>query len=409
MKECIKEAKNVDEAIELACQELGVSRDIVDFEIISLPKSTFFGLKRIPAKVRVYFEEPEQAVPPAVRELRPRKQDKPRQQSASSEQKKEDQPKNASEQKQKQDKAPRHKEEKASTAKKPRETATQEPELVFVDGKLTEGKAKAAFDYVSEILETIGVEAEVLVAQTDSAIVLRLQGDSLGVVIGRRGETLDSLQYLAGLVANRSEGDYVRVMIDSGNYREKRERTLQQLAKKLSATAIRYGRPTTLEPMNPYERRIIHATVSTIDGVSSSSVGEEPNRRVVIQPDNPKPRANRGGKGRSGSSRGGRSGGKAEGRSDRKPGDRGGKRQENRVSAKSDDASGRRNVAEGSNRITPTEVDREYAREIVREIASDTSSEPKKAAPAVHEEPAKGRTQILQEGADLPLYGKIEL
>lgn len=111
---------------------------------------------------------------------------------------------------------------------------------------------------------------------------MTLTGDGLGVLIGRRGETLDALQYLSGLVANRMEGEYFRITIDSGNYREKRERTLELLAKKLSSQVLKNGRSMTLEPMNPYERRIIHATVQNIDGVSSSSIGEEPNRRVVI-------------------------------------------------------------------------------------------------------------------------------
>ena len=111
---------------------------------------------------------------------------------------------------------------------------------------------------------------------------LQLAGEQIGGVIGRRGETLDAIQYLASLVANRGEGEYIRLSIDSGNYREKRARTLEALARKLANQAVRTGRSITLEPMNPYERRIIHGAVSTVKGATSSSTGVEPNRRVVI-------------------------------------------------------------------------------------------------------------------------------
>ena len=130
-------------------------------------------------------------------------------------------------------------------------------------------------------------QVQIDVTETENCANITLSGDGLGVLIGRRGETLDALQYLAGLVANRLEGDYYRIVVDSGNYREKREKTLENLAKKLSSQVIRTGRSVTLEPMNPYERRVIHATIQGIDGVTSSSIGEEPSRRVVISSTNP--------------------------------------------------------------------------------------------------------------------------
>ncbi|MDE6103981.1 MAG: single-stranded DNA-binding protein, partial [Oscillospiraceae bacterium] len=107
-------------------------------------------------------------------------------------------------------------------------------------------------------------------------------------VIGRRGETLDALQYLSSLVANRIEGDYIRISLDSCGYREKREETLKSLAERISEKVLKNGRSTVLEPMNPYERRIIHSVVSKIDGVNSKSIGEEPYRKIVISSDNPK-------------------------------------------------------------------------------------------------------------------------
>ena len=116
---------------------------------------------------------------------------------------------------------------------------------------------------------------------------ITLKGDDLGFVIGRRGETIDAIQYLASLAVNRLDGDYMRITIDSGNFREKREKTLESLARRLARNVVKSGRSMTLEPMNPYERRIIHATVATVEGATSSSIGEEPNRRVVISSTNP--------------------------------------------------------------------------------------------------------------------------
>ena len=141
----------------------------------------------------------------------------------------------------------------------------------------------------------------------DDGCVLTLQGDDVGFIIGRRGETLDALQYLTGLVANRVDNAYYRVTIDVGNYREKRDKTLAELARKVGSQAAKTGRKTSLEPMNPYERRIIHTTVQDIEGAMSWSVGTEPNRHVVVGPseDNPmknresKPQRERGGRARS--------------------------------------------------------------------------------------------------------------
>lgn len=155
---------------------------------------------------------------------------------------------------------------------------------VFVN----EDKEELAVEYVTSILRAMGATDFSIESQKDGDnLNITLKGDDLGFVIGRRGETIDAIQYLASLSVNRLDGDYMRITIDSGNFREKREKTLESLAKRLARTAVKTGRSVTLEPMNPYERRIIHATVSTVEGATSSSVGEEPNRRVVISSTNP--------------------------------------------------------------------------------------------------------------------------
>ena len=138
------------------------------------------------------------------------------------------------------------------------------------------------------VLKAMGAQDFTAEANRDGEnLNITLKGDDLGFVIGRRGETIDAIQYLASLAVNRLDGDYMRITIDSGNFREKREKTLESLARRLARNVVKSGRSMTLEPMNPYERRIIHATVATVEGATSSSIGEEPNRRVVISSTNP--------------------------------------------------------------------------------------------------------------------------
>ena len=172
-----------------------------------------------------------------------------------------------------------------------------------------------AKDYILNILKNLGIEeAEISVEADDEDVRFSIEcGDDYGSVIGRRGETLDAIQYLTRLVINRGSEDYKRVSINVGNYREKRKVTLRELAKKNSEKVLKYGRNVTFEPMNPYERRIIHTAVQEIEGVTSYSVGADAGRRVVIsleegvQPTHPsKGGYNRGRGGRGGNNRGGR-------------------------------------------------------------------------------------------------------
>ena len=151
-----------------------------------------------------------------------------------------------------------------------------------------ENKEEMAVENNTAVLKEMGVQDFTAEANRDGEnLNITLKGDDLGFVIGRRGETIDAIQYLASLAVNRLDGDYMRITIDSGNFREKREKTLESLARRLARNVVKSGRSMTLEPMNPYERRIIHATVATVEGATSSSIGEEPNRRVVISSTNP--------------------------------------------------------------------------------------------------------------------------
>lgn len=282
-KEIIETGKTVDAAIDQACEKLGCERENCEWEIIDLPKKGFLGLKNIPAKVKVSVEQPDPAPAPREKRVEPAREQPPQRRT---EQKRE---------------RPPQKERPRSPEREPRPEAalTDEPDLPreLVTGDYTE-KERTATDYVAAILKDFGLTANLELYREGSGICIDIVGDNLGAIIGRRGETLDSIQYLTGLVANRLEGDYLRVTVDCGAYRSKRKETLEALAGKLAAQVLKTNVSKTLEPMNPFERRVIHATVSKIEGVTSSSIGEEPNRRVIItSPTARKPSA-RGGRGR---------------------------------------------------------------------------------------------------------------
>ena len=168
--------------------------------------------------------------------------------------------------------------------------------------------ADAAVDYLKTILECMGVkDASFSVQEEENGALISISGDDVGFIIGHRGETLDALQYLAGLVSNHVDNSYYRITLDIGNYREKRRETLEVLGKKIAAKAVRTGRNSSLEPMNPYERRIIHTAVQTVEGAKSWSEGEDLARHVVIGPiEGERPQPQRRPKGRRPDGKGGR-------------------------------------------------------------------------------------------------------
>ena len=254
--------KTVEEARAAACAALGVSEDDlnVSYEILEMPQST--GLifkKKTPAKVRVTVEE-EDAAPekPAVKAaVKPKPAP-----SAPKEQPKTEQPKPAA----------------AVTAA----PAAVDETPVPIDIE-SNPKVKAAVEYLKEIVALMGVEDVAFSAiQKGEATIIRLDGDKMGALIGRRGETMESLSYLASLVANRMEGDYIKLGLDVAGYRGKRENDLTALAQKIGQKVRRSGRCFSMEPMNPYERRIIHSAISQMEGLRSESKGEGKDRHVVI-------------------------------------------------------------------------------------------------------------------------------
>ncbi len=273
----------IEEATKQAVSKLNCGDADYKIEIIEDVKPKFLGLfGGHPAKVRAYFECPDQAKP-----AKKSKNNKKQQDSKKAKAKKEVAPKKAE------------------------VTEEVKPELNFVDLKDIDANSPVAHsaNYLITVLQKMGIEdVSVKVAETSDGAHLSLEGSNLGVIIGRRGETLDALQYLASFATNaRQSGGYYRVVLDIGNYREKREETLKSLARRMSASAIRSGRNRSLEPMNPYERRIIHTEVQGIEGVNSFSVGDGDRRHVVIQPEG----ASRGGR-YDGRGRGRRNGGRTQ-------------------------------------------------------------------------------------------------
>lgn len=289
IKEAIATGSTVEEAKESAAKELealGFTED-VQFEIIDLPKAKTLGLfGGCPAKVKAFVELEDKPIEKTEKYQRLDKDKKP------SAPRKNDKPKA----------------EKAKTEKKEKTAESAVPAAPAELNPFTDDTKKAVADrgveYISGLLKHMGVEASVKSGETESGAAIMIEGDNLGVIVGRRGETLDALQYLTVLAANHGVNGYYRVTLNTGNYREKREKTLQSLAGRMANQSLRTHRNITLEPMNPFERRIVHTAVQDIDGVTSWSIGEEPFRKVVIGN-----KGNRGGRGSyRGGSRGGRGG-----------------------------------------------------------------------------------------------------
>lgn len=256
IKEAIGYGETIEEAKEEALLALGANiDDDVQFDVIAMPKAKVLGIfGGAKAEVKAFIE---------VADKKP-KDKKPKAQK-------------------------NKKQEKKESA---REVVVKEPQISEEEkntvalSSLEEGSpAVNAAKYLTDILTKLGCEnLEIKVALKDNGAAFYLTGDNLGVAIGRRGETLDSLQYLTGLSANAGNG-YYKVSLNIGDYREKREQALTGLANRVARQVLKTGRSRTLEPMNPYERRIIHTAIQEINGVSSNSIGEGSSRRVVISSD----------------------------------------------------------------------------------------------------------------------------
>jgi len=271
--------KTEEEAISNALAQLGLDRDDVSVEILERAKSGFLGLGACPAKVRVTYGEKEDILadlkPMAsikeepVRESKPVKVQQP---------KAEKKP----ERKQREKAEPKV---KAEPKAEPKET----PAPVDNGEEIHDEKSDAIRVFLSGLLKQMEIEAEVQVYLPEKGrYKVLLVGDNLGALIGRRGETLDAVQQLTSYSVNRTGGSRVRIQLDAENYRDRREKSLQHLAHKVAAKVVKYRHSVTLEPMNAYERHVIHTALQEVAGVTTYSTGVEPSRRVIVAYDRDK-------------------------------------------------------------------------------------------------------------------------
>ena len=272
--------KTVDEARAKACALLGVQADDlnVSYEVLEMPQKTgFLGLKTTPAKVCVSVEEPDAPAAPAAAPA-PAAEAAPVQETAP------EVPATPVEEPAAPVEAPAAEVEQPAAEQAAPAAAADADEETEVPIVIEENaKVKAAVEYLQEVIAKMGVENVTFSAvQKGEATIIRLDGEHLGALIGCRGETMESLSYLASLVANRLEGDYIKLGLDVAGYRDKRESDLTALAQRIGAKVRKTGRSFAMEPMNPYERRIIHSAISKMEGVRSESKGEGRDRRVVI-------------------------------------------------------------------------------------------------------------------------------
>lgn len=284
IKEAIGFGDTIEEALEQAKAALNAkAEDDIQFDVISTPKKKILGLfGGAQAEVKAYIELPDE---------KPKKAPKKKKEKAEAP---------------KAEKKPQKTESKTAPKK---DIAPIEPvdlsDAVDADSLEAGSQPAKAVAYLRSVLKEFGcVDTKITVSEKPDCAYIMLEGEGLGAIIGHRGETLDALQYLVGLAANGA-GGYYKVSLNIGDYRERREQTLIALAKRMSDQVLRTGKNRTLEPMNPYERRIIHTAVQEIEGVVSNSFGEGSARRVVISPvgGNPRPQRRDGGRGGRGQNR----------------------------------------------------------------------------------------------------------
>ena len=265
-------AKTVEDAVQAACDALGVDRDDINvsYEVLEFPARKLF--KTIPAKVLVKVEEPEAAPAPVAEEKPAEVSTKPAEVVEISD-----------------ETAPAIEKAVVEEMVEDAELApVAEDEVEIPLDIAADPRLQAAVDYLTPIFNLMGVENFTFSAvKKGAATILKVSGEHMGALIGRRGETMESLSYLASLVVNRMEGSYVKLGLDVGGYRNKREDDLSALAKRIADRVIRTGCYYEMEPMNPYQRHIIHTAIAEIDGVRSESKGEGPARHVVLYSTDP--------------------------------------------------------------------------------------------------------------------------
>ena len=266
--------KTEEEAISSALAQLGMDRDDVSVEILERAKSGFLGMGAKPARVRVTYgpdEAPMEEITAPVKPAVTEKKEEPKKEQPRPQQPRKEQPKARPKQPQ-----PKREEKRPEPESRPEEPAVELPEC-------RDDNALRIAGFLTGLLEHMDSPAAVKVYEEEKGRYKAiLEGQKLGALIGRRGETLDAIQQLTNYAVNSGKDKRIRIHVDAENYRARREASLESLAMKVAAKVKKYRRSVTLEAMNAYERRVIHAALQDVKGVTTYSVGTEPNRRVVV-------------------------------------------------------------------------------------------------------------------------------
>ena len=301
----VKWGDSIEAAVKLALIDLKLTEDQVTVTVLEEPSKGFFGIGSKLAKVRVEKKpemvevkeepkvEPKKEIIPGRFENAPSRTKYDFRREAKKDQKKETtEPREAREPREKREHKERkdHKEHRNNDRRERREREpkavqnVEKPVLRERPADLVTTTDHPVYLFLQEVATNMGLTLDIEASFNAENVYIDINGKDSGTIIGKRGQTLDAIQYLCSLVANKNSENYIRVVIDAENYRAKRERTLEQLANRLADKVRKTGRSVRLEPMNPYERKVIHATLQNRNGVTTRSEGEEPYRRVIIEP-----------------------------------------------------------------------------------------------------------------------------
>lgn len=295
MNEITVSAKTLDDAITEASIQLGVASDQMEYDVIEKGSAGFLGIGSRQAVIRARIKKTvteeikaEEIKPEEIKKEFKKDFRKDRKEFVGHKERKEhkEYKKDSKKDFKKEPKKEFVKENKTETASAVTAAPVYEEKKELHVAVVTEATQKICEKFLQEVLQAMGMGEVTIVSSIDEegALAIEMSGDNMGILIGKRGQTLDSLQYLTNRVANKSQDGYVRVKLDTEDYRKRRKQTLENLAKNIAYKVKRSRKPISLEPMNPYERRIIHSALQADDRVSTHSEGEEPYRRVVVTP-----------------------------------------------------------------------------------------------------------------------------
>lgn len=284
MKEITVSARTLSDAITEALIELEITSDMLEYDVIEKGSEGFFGIGRKQAVIKAR----KKVVEPPKEEIKKEEPEAPVKEKPKKEFKKEPKKESRKEHKEHKEQKQFKKDAARELHREVKETVApvkeEEKEPVKL-AEISEETKTACVDFLKGVFETMNLEVEIVTEiDEEGALAIELKGKHMGILIGKRGQTLDALQYLANRVANKNQEGFVRVKLDTENYRKRRKETLENLAKNIASKVKRTRKPVSLEPMNPYERRIIHSALQADRYVSTHSEGEEPYRRVVVTP-----------------------------------------------------------------------------------------------------------------------------